>query len=136
MSDELIRKSGLINTLNGWLSGEPSETLFGTGYDGAVRDIIKLIESEKTVNAVELPCEIGDILFEVCVVCEGIHKREVHGFNIRENGMFIVCDTTNFEKREIGKQVFLSRGEAEEALVLRQCFQQTMTEENENASGK
>lgn len=115
MSDELIRKSEVIKAIKRVLGGY----CMGSAVAGAINEI-------QPVNAVELPCEIGDILFEVCVVCGGIHKREVHGFNIRENGMFIVCDTTNFEKREIGKQVFLSRGEAEEALVLRQCFQQTM----------
>lgn len=120
-SDELIRKSEVIKAIKRVLGGY----CMGSAVAGAINEI-------QPVNAVELPCEIGDILFEVCVVCGGIHKREVHGFNIRENGMFIVCDTTNFEKREIGKQVFSSRGEAEEALVLRQCFQQTMTEENEN----
>ena len=121
MSDELIRKSDVLDLLD-------DLGLNLIDYDICSR-LFDTIDNMPPVNAVELPCKIGDILFEVCVACGGIHKREVHGFNIRENGMFIVCDTTNFEKREIGKQVFLSRGEAEEALVLRQCFQQTMTEE-------
>ena len=121
MSDELIRKSDVLDLLD-----DLGVNLID--YDICSR-LFDTIDNMPPVNAVELPCKIGDILFEVCVACGGIHKREVHGFNIRENGMFIVCDTTNFEKREIGKQVFLSRGEAEEALVLRQCFQQTMTEE-------
>lgn len=125
MSDELIRKSDVLDLLN-----KTKVALWHDNFAGAVLIAIHdAVEDMPPVNAVELPCKIGDILFEVCVACGGIHKREVHGFNIRENGMFIVCDTTNFEKREIGKQVFLSRGEAEEALVLRQCFQQTMTEE-------
>ena len=121
MSDELIRKSDVLDLLD-----DLGVNLID--YDICSR-LFDTIDNMPPVNAVELPCKIGDILFEVCVACGGIHKREVHGFNIRENGMFIVCDTTNFEKREIGKQVFSSRGEAEEALVLRQCFQQTMTEE-------
>ena len=79
-------------------------------------DDLRVAEVIEPVNAVELQCKIGDTIYEVCFVCGGIHKRGVHGFNIRENGMFIVCDTKNFEKREIGKQVFLSRGEAEKAL--------------------
>ena len=121
MSNELIRKSDVLDLL-----GDLGLNLID--YD-IYSQLFDTVDNMPPVNAVELPCKIGDILFEVCVVCGGIHKREVHGFNIRENGMFIVCDTKNFEKREIGKQVFLSRGEAEEALVLRQCFQQTMTEE-------
>ena len=124
MSDELIRKSDVLDLLDDLGLNLIDYDIYSQLFDA--------VEDMPPVNAVELPCKIGDILFEVCVVCGGIHKREVHGFNIRENGMFIVCDTTNFEKREIGKQVFLSRGEAEEALVLRQCFQQTMAEENEN----
>lgn len=124
MDDELIRKSDVLDLLDDLGVNLIDYDIYSRLFD--------TIDNMPPVNAVELPCKIGDILFEVCVVCGGIHKREVHGFNIRENGMFIVCDTTNFEKREIGKQVFLSRGEAEEALVLRQCFQQTMTEENEN----
>jgi len=79
-------------------------------------DALRIVNALETVNAVKLPCKIGDTFFEVCVICGRIHERIVHGFNIRENGMFIVCDTKNFEKREIGKQVFSSREEAEKAL--------------------
>ena len=128
MSNELIRKSEVLELIDSLRHANP-EICNVFAWSAALMEAVQGIEELPPVNAVELPCKIGDILFEVCVVCGGIHKREVHGFNIRENGMFIVCDTTNFEKREIGKQVFSSRGEAEEALVLRQCFQQTMTEE-------
>lgn len=116
MSDELIRKSGLIDTLNGWLSGEPSETLFGMGYDGAVRDIIKLIESEKTVSAVELPCKIGDEVFEPIPKGGTIYSRTVKGFTVSDRIELINCETKNFYWFEIGKKVFLTREEAEKAL--------------------
>lgn len=36
-------------------------TMYGDGYDDAVKDIIKLIETEKPVNAVELSCEFGNV---------------------------------------------------------------------------
>ena len=109
MSDELIRKSDVLDLLDDLGLNLIDYDIYSQLFD--------TVDNMPPVNAVELPCKIGDTLFELCVVCGGIHKREVHGFNIRENGMFIVCDTKNFEKREIGKQVFLSRGEAEEALV-------------------
>lgn len=116
MSDELIRKSGLIDTLNGWLFGEPSETLFGMGYDGAVRDIIKLIESEKTVSAVELPCKIGNKLYEVCKQHYEIHEQTVEGISISKTAALINCESKNFYWCEIGDSVFLTREEAEKAL--------------------
>ena len=115
MSDELIRKSGLIDTLNGWLSGEPSETLFGMGYDGAVRDIIKLIESEKTVNAVELPCKIKDKIYEPCR-CGRIHVQTVKGFTVSDHVEMVNCETKNYSVREIGNTAFFTREEAERAL--------------------
>ena len=110
--DDLISRYKLKEVLLcGWCTTDKSDE-----YRKGLMDALRITEAIEPVNAVELPCKIGDTLFELCVVCGGIHKREVHGFNIRENGMFIVCDTKNFEKREIGKQVFLSRGKAEEAL--------------------
>lgn len=114
MNDELIRKSGLIDTLNGWLSGEPSETLLGMGYDGAVRDIIKLIESEKPVNAVELPCKVGDKIFEV-YRCK-IYEQTVKGFTTSDRVELLHCETKNFYWFEIGGKVFLTREEAEKTL--------------------
>lgn len=62
MSDELIKKNALISTLKNWLSEDMTahSTMYGDGYDDAVKDIIKLIETEMPVNAVEMPCKIGD----------------------------------------------------------------------------
>ena len=47
MNDELIYKWKLIETLKNWLDDQEHETLYGLGYDDAVKDIISLIEYEK-----------------------------------------------------------------------------------------
>ena len=66
MSDELIKKNALISTLKNWLSEDMTahSTMYGDGYDDAVQDIIKLIETEMPVNVVELPCKVRDTIYE------------------------------------------------------------------------
>lgn len=50
MNDELIYKWKLIETLKNWLDDQEHETLYGQGYDDAVKDIIGLIEYEKPIR--------------------------------------------------------------------------------------
>lgn len=52
MSEELIKKNALISTLKNWLSEDMTahSTMYGDGYDDAVQDIIKLIETEMPVE--------------------------------------------------------------------------------------
>lgn len=55
MSDELISKDNILKTIREWTNEYIPQTLYGDGYDDAVKDIINLIETEIPVRAVELP---------------------------------------------------------------------------------
>ena len=118
MSEELIKKNALISTLKNWLSEDMTahSTMYGDGYDDAVQDIIKLIETEMPVNAVELPCKIEDKVFEPIPKGGTIYSRTVKGFTVSDRIELINCETKNFYWCEIGDNVFLTREEAEKAL--------------------
>ena len=118
MSDELIKKNALISTLKNWLSEDKTahSTMYGDGYDDAVQDIIKLIETEMPVNAVELPCKIGDTVYEPCKFCNAIHEYEVVGFRYKYDMVFIECDKRELTNKDIGERAFFTKEEAERAL--------------------
>ena len=85
MSDELIKKNALISTLKNWLSEDMTahSTMYGDGYDDAVQDIIKLIETEMP----EIELKTGRWIFEkgdgktcvdgyICSACgESFHTK-------------------------------------------------------------
>ena len=118
MSDELIKKNALISTLKNWLSEDKTahSTMYGDGYDDAVQNIIKLIEMEKPVNALELPCKIGDTVYELCKFCNAIHEYEVVGFRYKYDMVFIECDKRELTNKDIGARAFFTKEEAERAL--------------------
>lgn len=103
MSDELIRKSEVIKAIKRVLGGY----CMGSAVAGAINEI-------QPVNAVELPCKVGDKIFEV-YRCK-IYEQTVKGFTTSDRIELINCETKNFYWFEIGKKVFLTRGEAEKAL--------------------
>ena len=51
MTDELISKQKILNTLREWENEDLPRTMYGDGYEDAVRDIIKLIETEVPIGA-------------------------------------------------------------------------------------
>ena len=65
---------------------------------------------------VELPCKLGDKIFEVCNTCNKVYERTVTGFKIGIGGNLILTDTKNFIFREIGTEVFFDKREAENKL--------------------
>ena len=87
MSEELIKKNALISTLKNWLSEDMTahSTMYGDGYDDAVQDIIKLIETEMPVEELRaLPAaqpktgrwfDIGSLSCR-CSNCGGKNNRE------------------------------------------------------------
>ena len=112
MNDELIRKSDVLNLLN-----KTKVALWHDNYAGAVLIAIHdAVEDMPPVNAVELPCKIGDEVFEPITKDGKIYSRTVKGFTVSERIELINCETKNFYWFEIGKKVFLTREEAEEAL--------------------
>ena len=112
MSDELIRKSDVLNLLNNTEVGECPYNCVGA----ALIAIHDAVEDMPPVNAVGLPCKIGNKLYEVCKQRYGIHEWTVEGISISKNAALINCESKNFYWCEIGDNVFLTREEAEKAL--------------------
>ena len=95
----------------------------------SVKDALKAVETAPTVNAVELPCKVGDTVW--CITDNGkIVERIARTFKyLAELGMEIEATKWECDKRwrmqlktsiihsdDIGKTVFLTREEAEQAL--------------------
>ena len=64
----------------------------------------------------ELPCDFGDSIYEACKICSKVHERKVTGFKIGIGGNLILTDTKNFIFREIGRDVFFNKDDAEKVL--------------------
>ena len=105
MNDELIRKSEVIDAIKRVLGGY----CMGSAVASAINKI-------QPVNAVELPCKVGDELFEPCMRCGTVHGRTVKGFTVTDRVELINCETKNFFVREVGDKVFFTKEEAEKAL--------------------
>ena len=109
MSDELIRKLDVIEIME--------NLIYDMSEVSTIPQLAKsAIEKLEPVNAVELPCKIGDKVFEPITKGGTIYSRTVKGFTVSERIELINCETKNFYWFEIGKKVFLTREEAEKAL--------------------
>ena len=106
MSDELIRKIDVLDLLN-------SLDLNLIDY-GSYSQLFDTVDNMPPVNAVELPCKVGDKIFEV-YRCK-IYEQTVKGFTTSDRVELINCETKNFYRFELGKKAFLTREEAEKAL--------------------
>ena len=116
MSDELIRKSELLEKLNDLYELNWVDDDYVTGFNFGLRVAIEAVEELQPVNAVELPCKIEDKVFEPIQKSGTIYSRTVKGFTVSDRIELINCETKNFYWFEIGKKVFLTREEAEKAL--------------------
>lgn len=116
MSDELIRKSEVIDKLNDSYELNWTDDDYLTGFNLGLRVAIEAVEELKPVNAIELPCKIEDKVFEPIQKGGTIYSRTVKGFTVSDRIELINCETKNFYWFEIGKKVFLTREEAEKAL--------------------
>lgn len=104
MSNELIRKIDVLDLLNDFYSDfEEYSHLFDD------------IDFMNPVNAVELPCKIGDKIYEPWR-CGRIHVQTVKGFTVSDHVEMVNCETKNYSVREIGNTAFFTREEAERAL--------------------
>lgn len=108
MSDELIRKSDVLALLN------DSYSDFGDYADYS--NLFDDIDFMNPVNAVELPCKIGDTIYEPCEFCNTIHEYEVVGFRFEYGLVFIECNERELTNDDINARAFLTREEAEKAL--------------------
>ena len=108
MSDELIRKSDVLNLLN-------DLGLNLINYD-IYSQLFNTVDNMPPINAVELPCKIGDKIYELCKMCNAVHEYEVVGYRYKYEMVFIECDMRELTDKDIGVRVFLTREEAEKAL--------------------
>ncbi len=97
---------------------------------GAKNRYINLLEFEKGLIATHLlengvivpPCRVGDIVYLLCPVREGIYEAFVDEICVMKESNFIVTRDIYFNRRQsiffeqIGKTVFLTKEEAEKAL--------------------
>lgn len=79
----------------------------------AMLDIAKLCDEAARVleNAVVLPCKVGDTVYDVFPLGQKIIPRRVTGIRVG-----ISAEGTYLSMERIGKDVFLTREEAERAL--------------------
>ena len=108
MSDELIRKSDVLDLLDDLGLNLIDYDIYSQLFD--------TVDNMPPVNAVELPCKIGNKLYEVCKQRYEIHEQTVEGISISKTAALINCESKNFYWCEIGDSVFLTREEAEKAL--------------------
>ena len=114
MSNELIRKSEVLDLLDDLYELNWTNDDYVIGFNLGLAVAIDAVEELQPVNAVELPCKVGDKIFEV-YRCK-IYEQTVKGFTTSDRVELINCETKNFYRFELGKKVFLTRGEAEKAL--------------------
>lgn len=108
MSDELIRKSDVLNLLDDLGLNLIDYNVYSQLFD--------TVDNMPPVNAVELPCRIGDTVYECCKFCNAIHEYEVVGFRYKYDMVFIECDKRELTNKNIGVTAFFNREQAEKAL--------------------
>ena len=114
MSNELIRKSEVLDLLDDLYELNWTNDDYVIGFNLGLAVAIDAVEELQPVNAVELPCKVGDKIFEVHR-CK-IYEQTVKGFTTSDWVELINCETKNFYRFELGKKAFLTREEAEKAL--------------------
>ena len=98
MSDELIRKSEALKLIDSLRQG---------------------IEELQPVNAVELPCKVGDTVYFILRSFDGkmrINPEKVCYFTIDANELRIHTTAGYFTERDMNDGVFFTRERAEQVL--------------------
>ena len=96
--------------------------------DAEIGDVIDIIDEAPTVDAVVLPCKVGDTVY----IVGDKFPAEIEEIRIEKDGIFFVYveydrgyeltevwDDGEFQAADIGKTVFFSNEEAEAALAER-----------------
>lgn len=120
----LIDVTEPLRLFYGWL--KQLELPEDEGDKRGVESCISILEGEPTVDAVELPCKIGDKVYRIAkgndyfgvkpfiqelTVTEISWKKEKYGD--KDLGFAIIADGIRYRFTSIGKSVFLTRKEAE-----------------------
>ena len=96
--------------LHQWASENPENISI---FSMPIKKLMQLADAEKQGRLIILPCKIGDVVYRVCK-----KKYDVDGYGMQwEEDWGIVTDTFRLGMLyEIGKNVFLTREEAEHIL--------------------
>lgn len=131
MSNDLISRSALLEELRkGTII---TDDLYGMGIMAGNDHAIKKIEAASAVDAVALPCKVGDVVYCITDVRWRFHPEIVKGFvdAIRwgKHGIKLIVHPdfneqqwwagASFSIENFGKTVFLTREEAEAAVKRR-----------------
>ena len=105
MNDELIRKSELLEKLNDLYELNWTNDDYVTGFNLGLGVAIEAVEELQPVNAVELPCKVGDKIFEV-YRCK-IYEQTVKGFTTSDRVEGSECEryATIYTKLILGYKV-------------------------------
>lgn len=98
------------------------------GNGEPIEELCRLEELKEQGRLLELPCAVGDAVYEINRMRNIVSEFKIKGFSISKWGIFVKWVLCNgiynnlygFNDSEIGKTVFLTREEAEEALERRQ----------------
>lgn len=121
MSEEFIRKSDVLELLSD-KGDDYSINEYQEGWNSAVKSMVKTVEKMPPVNAVELPCKVGDTVYFLKTLTDG-KDTVVIGNDVVNRISINSCDVFVFISYDhcllgcnFGKTVFLTRDEAERAL--------------------
>lgn len=107
MSDELIRKSEVLELIDSLNISDRQN------YE----DLIFNIEDMTPVNAVELPCKAGTVIYVLQRSVKLINETKVLDFRVAGDDVYLhICGYGYYSSYYIGKVLFFSREEAEKAL--------------------
>lgn len=94
-------------------------TVFNQNYDIIIK-ALKLMQKQEQGLVIELPCKVGDKLYNVVLhkIGEDIYDNQIHTGIIEEIRVNIFCDGGIYScsLNDIGKTVFLAKEEAEQKL--------------------
>lgn len=109
MSDELIRKSDVLNLLDDLGLNLIDYNIYSQLFD--------TIDNMPPINAVELPCKAGTVIYVLQRSVKLINETKVLDFRVAGDDVYLhICGYGYYSSYYIGKVLFFSREEAEKAL--------------------
>ena len=116
MSDELIRKSEVLDLLDDLYELNWTNDDYVTGFNLGLAVAIDAVEELQPVNAVELPCKVGDTVYSPTTT--SVEVAIVDHIRLTQDGIYLNLREWHCLSNinHIGKSMFLTREEAEKAL--------------------
>ena len=116
MIDELIRKSEVLDLLDDLYELNWTNDDYVTGFNLGLAVAIDAVEELQPVNAVELPCKVGDTVYSPTTT--SVEVAIVDHIRLTQDGIYLNLREWHCLSNinHIGKSMFLTREEAEKAL--------------------